>query len=285
MRSTSRFLVFLSLLSAPLMAAETAAAISAKHYRALLEDLSAYVKSHPDAADLDQAFDDGLQAAYLLEDSEKMLSFAYGKFTLLKGRSPLPLQELAQTAMFYSQFAYQAGKKADLASFVDEVKALGESSGSPIFGQVLQQIEALLRKPGVGDVLEIRGTATHGEAIDLADLKGKVVLVDFWATWCGPCIAEMPNLKSAYAEFKDKGFEIIGVSIDQSLDPLKKYLAAEKTPWSTLWDPGQKESMADKYGITSIPALFLVGKDGKVAAVNSRGPALARDVARLLAAD
>ncbi len=284
MRFTSRLLILVPFLAGAALA-ETAAGISAKHYRAMLEELTNYVKANPEAKDLEQAYDDGLQAAYLLEDSGKMQSFAYGKFTLLKARAPLPVQELAQTAMFYAQFTYQAGKKDELAKFVEEVKALGESSGSPMFAQVLQQIEATLRKPGVGDVLEIRGTGTIGEAVDLANLKGKVVLVDFWATWCGPCIAEMPNLLSTYAEFKDKGFEIIGVSIDQTLDPLKNYIAAEKVSWPNLWDPGQKDSMAEKYGITSIPALFLVGKDGKVAAVNSRGPALRQQVARLLAAE
>lgn len=130
----------------------------------------------------------------------------------------------------------------------------------------------------VGKPLELAGTKFDGTKFDIKDLKGKVVLVDFWATWCGPCLAEYPNIKANYEKYSAKGFEVVGVSIDQDRDALEKYVDDKKLPWITLHekDANGRNPATTHYGILGIPAMFLVDREGKVVSVRARGEELTR---------
>jgi peroxiredoxin/outer membrane lipoprotein-sorting protein len=126
--------------------------------------------------------------------------------------------------------------------------------------------------------LPFSGTDLNGKTINLEQYKGKVVLVDFWATWCGPCIGELPTVTKAYNQYKDKGFDIIGVSLDEADDKAKltKFVAENKMPWPQIYDgKGWEAGLAKAYGVRAIPFTLLIGRDGKIAAVNPRGNALA----------
>ena len=124
----------------------------------------------------------------------------------------------------------------------------------------------------IGKPLDMKFTAINGKQINLAKMKGKVVLIDFWATWCGPCVAELPNVKKTYAKFHDKGFEIIGVSLDQSRDKLSKFVEKEKMPWPQHFDgQGWKNEYAVKYGIQGIPAMWRIDKKGNLVDMKARG--------------
>ncbi len=114
--------------------------------------------------------------------------------------------------------------------------------------------------------LELSFTAVDGRKVDLADLRGKVVLVDFWATWCPPCVEEVPQLVETYEKFRDRGFEIVGISLDSDKGALEKFTAENKMTWPQFFDgKGWDNELAQRFKIQSVPTMWLLGKDGKLA--------------------
>ena len=111
--------------------------------------------------------------------------------------------------------------------------------------------------------------------ISLSQYKGKVVLMDFWATWCGPCVGEMPNVIAAYKKYHAAGFDVVGISLDQDKSALTSFLAENKMPWRQVFDgKGWGSAVAKLYGVQSIPFGLLLNRDGTIAAVSVRGEAL-----------
>jgi len=131
--------------------------------------------------------------------------------------------------------------------------------------------------------LDLKFTAVDGREVDLAKLQGKVVLIDFWATWCGPCVAELSNVLKAYTELHPKGFEIIGISLDSDKAKLEAFVKERGMEWPQFFDGlGWKNEISSKYGINSIPAMWLVNKKGMVVSTSARKE-LVENVTKLLA--
>lgn len=123
-----------------------------------------------------------------------------------------------------------------------------------------------------------------GKPLSVSGLKGKVVLVDFWATWCPPCRAEIPNVVKAHEKHHAAGFEVIGISLDSDRAKLEGFLKAQKMTWPQYFDgAGWNNKLAKKYGVNSIPATYLLDREGKIIASDLRGEALEAAVAKALA--
>ena len=125
-----------------------------------------------------------------------------------------------------------------------------------------------------GKPIELVGTLLDGTPFDQAALAGKVVLVDFWATWCGPCVAEIPRVRELYDRYHDRGFEVVGISLDDDAEALAAFTAKHEIPWSIIHDRRGDEGrppLAERYGITGIPTMILVGRDGLVVSIEARG--------------
>lgn len=133
--------------------------------------------------------------------------------------------------------------------------------------------------------MELTFTATDGTKVDLADYRGKVVLLDCWATWCVPCIKELPYVKAALAKWGPKGFAVIGLSFDRPGDKAKlvKFIADEQLTWPHWFYEGPgKNPVGLKYNIRSIPATFLLGRDGRLVTTETHGDKLEAALKKLL---
>ena len=137
-------------------------------------------------------------------------------------------------------------------------------------------LDKFIGKPAI----DFKVTDLNGEALSLEKYRGKIILLDFWATWCPPCIQEMPHLKQTYAKFKNQDFTIIGISVDRGLEPLKSFVSEENITWPQHFDNGGP--IAKMYNITHIPTTFLIDGKGIIQAVNLKGNALEAAVAQLV---
>ena len=173
-------------------------------------------------------------------------------------------------------------------AFADSIATVQRKAqpASP-FTQALTERLAPLRATAVGTVApEINLATPEGKPLSLKSLRGKYVLVDFWASWCGPCRQENPNVVKAYNEFKDKGqgFTIYSVSLDQKKENWEKAIAADHLSWPNhvsdlkFW----QSAAAAAYGVQAIPQSFLLDPSGRIIAKNLRGPALQAKLAEVL---
>jgi thiol-disulfide isomerase/thioredoxin len=152
----------------------------------------------------------------------------------------------------------------------DAASEMGTQSAQAIKQQVAssKKLRAMENKP-----LVLEGARNDGSKFSTSQWKGKVVLVDFWATWCGPCRAELPRVKKAYADFHGKGLEVLGVSCDNDGHDLDQFLQENKDmPWPQLFDASKPgwHPLATQFGITGIPTMFLIDKQGVLRSVSAR---------------
>jgi peroxiredoxin len=120
----------------------------------------------------------------------------------------------------------------------------------------------------------------EGKEVKISQFKGKLLLLDFWASWCGPCRKENPNVVKLYKEYKSKGLEILSVSLDRERDPWLAAIETDGLKWNHGWDSDGKVSKL--YHVESIPSTFLIDRDGKIIVQNLRGEALEQKVAEIL---
>ncbi|PUZ30403.1 Peroxiredoxin [Chitinophaga costaii] len=143
-------------------------------------------------------------------------------------------------------------------------------------GKEFAQRLTVAQKTAVGQqALTFSQADTTGKSVSLEDFKGKYVLVDFWASWCGPCRAENPNVVKAYNTYKDKGFTVLSVSLDDNKEKWEEAIAKDGLLWTHVSDlKGWKNAVAEQYGIRAIPQNVLLDPQGKIIGKNLRGDAL-----------
>ena len=224
-----------------------------------------------------------------IREQASMMSIQLG----MRGASPDELTKLVSDHI--KQFPESKGNgrlammlvstvsRGDPEKTLPVVEKLAASDLKPIAEaakEKLEQIKTLLElkvKP-----MELKFTAVDGREVDLTGHRGKVVLIDYWATWCGPCVAGLPEVIDLYGKYHDKGLEIVGISFDQDKDALVKFVEKKEMAWAQYFDgKGWQNEYGRKYGINGIPTMWLIGKDGKVVDFEARQD-LAEKLAKLL---
>jgi thiol-disulfide isomerase/thioredoxin len=180
------------------------------------------------------------------------------------------------------------GGSAYAKQLLDATIPLYKNSGNEDLAAIVPMLEGIARRMALpGNPIEVNGTLLDGTPFDWAAYRGKVVLVDFWATWCGPCRAEVPNVLKLYQAYHGKGFDVVGISLDEKPEDAQKYIEQTGIPWITLFnqDPAQRgweHPLATYYGITGIPRAILVDQAGNVVSMMARGKNLEIELRKLL---
>ena len=153
----------------------------------------------------------------------------------------------------------------------DYFKSIGQLYAKSVDND-LRNFGARLGKPPevagsalAGTKMEITGSSAAGGQFVWPNYRGRVVLVDFWATWCGPCIRELPNVRRVFEKHRDHGFDVVGISLDSDTDKLQDFLQQNDLPWVTL-SGDSNQAIATRYGVRGIPTMFLIDKEGKIVA-------------------
>jgi peroxiredoxin len=189
---------------------------------------------------------------------------------------------------YYLAESYKQLDKFDDAEALYKVVLADYGDVDPRLTQAAQQNLAMMeseRRLAIGGTpIPFEVTSLKGKPISPDRYRGKVLLLDFWATWCVPCRQEMPNVKKVYKKYNKEGFEIVGISLDRNKGDLDRYIDSNNITWPQYYDGKYwQNEVATKYGISSIPATYLIDKSGKIRYKSLRGPQLERAVQKLLA--
>jgi peroxiredoxin/predicted negative regulator of RcsB-dependent stress response len=290
------------------------AEIQAKHDRAFIRELSDYLRQNPKAEDRDQAYaalfnkaiehdwfgeaeEQGRQ--YLKSDPEGPVK-ALAQIILTMGRAQAgQFDEALKRFRELMQGIGQNEQEEFAASFADNLATaaitagefgiarevytalLSRFSDSPNLRQKVQRDLKRLDKVGK-PAPSFTSEDINGKAVRLDAYRGKYVLIDFWATWCAPCIGDLPRLQAAYRTYHDAGFAIIGVSLDESKTAVVDFARARNLPWPQLHNASGSADLVEGFGVSSIPATYLIDPEGTVIRLDLRGKALDEALKRLI---
>lgn len=245
--------------------------------------LSDFVKEYPDSPEAaDAKFQLGL-VNFTLQKSDRTIKYMTEFLWSAEDAS----RDKQAFAHYYLGESYKAAGDFEKAKREYDIVSSQYAGVHPQLDQMTRQNLDNLefeKQLAVGkEPIPFAVTGINGEKISPADYKGKVLLLDFWATWCLPCKKEMPNVKRVYNKYKEKGFEIVGISLDKNRGALDDYIESNEITWPQFYD-GKfwQNDVAMKYRVQSIPATYLIDKQGKIRYKSLRGKELELAVEKLL---
>ena len=290
--------------------------IQALHHRALVRELAAYVDQNPKADDIDQAymtlfetviehdwFTDHEAAArrYLAEHPQgPVRSLAQIVATMARAQAGDYAVALARFKELMSGLG-KTEQEEFAANFADSLASSAIGAGEmAVARQVYQALldryvdSPTLRQKVTGELArldrigkpapDVAAKDLAGQPFRLDGLRGKYVLIDFWATWCAPCVAEVPHLQAVHAAYKARGLEIVSVSLDETKAAVADFVKTRAIPWRQLHNASCEADLVEAFGVGTIPATFLIDPRGTIVRLELRGAALDRALVALLGA-
>ncbi len=289
--------------------------VQAKHDRKLIRELLDYLEANPKADDAEQAYmkvfdktiehdwfaeNGAIAAKYLAEHPDgPVRSLARIVTTMQRAQAGQFREALASFDALIAGLG-GADQEEFASNFADTLAIAATAAGEPAVARKVY--EGLLKKFG-GDSpnlvqkvkdelarLDRIGTPAPGVAVvdldgaafRLDQLRGKYVLVDFWATWCAPCVVELPRLQAAHARYKARGFEIVAVSLDETKSAVADFVKARKLPWRQVHNATGNGDLVEAFGVRTIPATFLIDPKGTIVRLELRGAALDKALETLI---
>jgi peroxiredoxin len=225
------------------------------------------------------------EAAYatedsLVRDSLHQVFFAYREDVEAREDELAKANPDAYATAFFIYY-YRATNAGDVDELRKTYNILGEKGKATKYGKLIEERIRQMEHTSVGQIApDFTLVTPQGDSISLHGIEAKVKLIDFWASWCGPCRAENPNVVAAYAEYHPKGLEIIGVSLDTERDSWLRAISDDQLTWKHGFDP--TGGTAQTYGVTGIPHTLLLDSGNKIISKNLRGDALKTKLAELL---
>ena len=237
------------------------------------------LESEADLMDFQTTFE-----AVMRGDAEKIQDVVVQAKSLLAEENPGPDKlSIISQAVFHLEFSGNVDAAAQIYDAIDvayknhEDERLARAAG--------ETVEYARRRIDlVGKPIELTGVQSDGEPFDSSRYQGKIVLVDFWATWCPNCVARIPEMKKYYEQYQQQGFEVVGVNMDDAPEDALKFIEKEEIPWvNVMSDQSGSNQNAVRYAVEAIPYLVLVGRDGNVAATHVQGDELGPRIKEMFA--
>lgn len=223
-------------------------------------------------------------AALMTNESDEARDQVLEKIlTYLKSRKQLSLADV-QTGMIVGFYLELQPRKSPARDVYSTMVDLLEKDEREEMQALRINLQASVRRlEMLGNKLDLNVKTIQDKPIKTEDFAGKFVLVDFFATWCAPCIAEVPRLRRHYDKYREKGLEVIAISLDDDREALDKYLEEAKLPWPVIHDsaPELADKLQMKFGIASLPTVLFLNKEGTVVSLEARGAELDRLMERL----